>query len=61
MLDKLIDVFEVLTPEARLIVILNDLKTYNDLRKLTELVKSGASMSSSSTRDSDSLIETIVD
>ena len=46
MLDNLVDVFEVLTPEMRLTVVLSDLQTYNDLKQLTELLSQGASMPS---------------
>ena len=51
MLDNLVDVFEILTPEMRLIVLLNDLKTYNELKQLTELLIQGASMPSTGTKE----------
>ena len=44
MLDKLIEVFEVMTPEIKLIVILQDLQAYNELKELAELLRLGVSI-----------------
>ena len=51
MLDKLIEVFEVMTPEVKLIVILQDLGAYNELKELAELLRLGVATPNTDAQD----------
>ena len=49
MLETLLDVVDVISPEQKLTILLNNTETYNEIKALNELLKSGSSIPAIST------------